>query len=52
MRLTCGPLPDWKVREIVEIDADAEALEIAVAWAAGDNENPSVRHLAPHSAVD
>jgi hypothetical protein len=50
VRLTCGALPDWKVREIIETNADAEALEVAVAWAAGDNENPPLRHLAPHSA--
>ncbi|SON56775.1 hypothetical protein HDIA_3234 [Hartmannibacter diazotrophicus] len=39
IRRVCGALPERKIQEILECDAELEELEEAVAWASGDNEH-------------
>lgn len=49
IRRICGDIADWKVAAIQEAGGGIDALEEAVAWSSGDDENPPVRHLPPGS---
>lgn len=51
IRRICGPIADWKVAAIQAAGGGIDALEEAVAWSSGDDENPPDRHLAPDSAA-
>lgn len=49
IRRICGDIADWKIAAIQDAGGGIDALEEAVAWSSGDDENPPVRHLAPES---
>lgn len=51
VRRVCGNFAEWKVEEILATGGDIGLLEEATAWASGDNETTSRRHLPPHGAA-